>query len=139
MLDVQELLNLPKLGMDDTFTFGCSRCGKCCRNQEDILLTPLDLFKMAKYLNISIKSLLEECCEVYVGESSKLPVVRIKPREYRNTCPFATKGGCRIHAVKPAVCALFPLGRMTHAETNEFSYFLQPATCGNTNQSQTVR
>jgi hypothetical protein len=93
MRNVEKLLSLPKLGKDDTFTFGCNRCGKCCRNREDILLTPLDLFKIARYLNKSIQEVMQEYCESYEGSGSKIPVVRIKPREYRLTCPFAKKEG----------------------------------------------
>ena len=139
MINTEKIFSLPKLGKDDTFTFGCNRCGNCCREREDILLTPLDLFKMAGYLNAPSVDVLSKYCEMYEGRDSKLPLVRIKPREYRGTCPFAKKEGCRIHAVKPAVCALFPLGRMTDVRTNEFSYLLQPVTCGNNNQTQTVR
>jgi len=138
MINVEELLSLPKLGKDDTFAFGCNMCGKCCREREDILLTPLDLFKIAKYLNKSILEVISEYCEGYEGAESKIPVVRIKPREYRRTCPFS-KGKCLIHPVKPAVCALYPLGRMTNEETKEFTYFLQPVPCGNKKQTQTVR
>ena len=139
MINAEELLSLPKLGKEDTFAFGCNRCGSCCREREDILLTPLDLFKIAKYLNKSIGDILSDYCETYEGKDSKIPIVRIRPREYRRTCPFAKKDGCLIHPVKPAVCALFPLGRMTDARTNEFTYFLQPVSCGNKKQTQTVR
>lgn len=139
MINVEEILNLPKLGKEDTFAFGCNRCGSCCREREDILLTPLDLFKIAKYLNMNIQLILIDYCEAYEGPDSKVPIVRIKPREYRRTCPFAKKEGCLIHPVKPAVCALFPLGRMTDARTNEFTYFMQPVSCGNKKQVQTVR
>ena len=135
----EEYLKLPKLGKDDTFTFGCNRCGSCCRERDDILLRPLDLFKIAKYLNKSIQEVVTEYCESYEGADSKMPIVRIKPRAWRGTCPFAGKEGCAIHPVKPSVCALFPLGRMTNYETKEFTYFIQPITCGNKKQSQTIR
>lgn len=139
MINVEELLSLPKLGKEDTFAFGCNRCGRCCREREDILLTPLDLFKIAKYLSQDIQAVISDYCETYAGRDSKIPIVRIRPREYRSTCPFAKKEGCLIHPVKPAVCALFPLGRMTDARTNEFTYFMQPVSCGNKKQIQTVR
>jgi hypothetical protein len=135
----EELLNLPRLSKNDTFNFGCNECGACCRDREDILLTPFDVFRIAKHLKMSIHDMLEEYCESYEGASSRIPVVRIKPKPYRNTCPFSKKGRCLIHAVKPGVCALFPLGRMTDYESKELHYILQPATCGNTNQTQTVR
>jgi len=135
----EELMNLPKLDKDDSFAFGCNQCGCCCREREDILLTPMDLYKIAKHLNKTVADVIHDYCEFYEGNISKIPVVRIKPREYRRTCPFSDKGRCIVHAVKPAVCALFPLGRMTNGETGEFTYFLQPVPCGNKKQTQTVR
>jgi hypothetical protein len=34
---------------------------------------------------------------------------------------------------------LFPLGRALNGKTNEFYYFVQPASCGDKSQTQTVR
>ena len=41
--------NLDKLniGPGDTFSFGCTMCGKCCINREDILLNPKDVYNIA--------------------------------------------------------------------------------------------
>ena len=139
MYNPEELLKLPRLGKDDTFAFGCNRCGSCCRERDDILLTPLDLFKISKYLKKSIQEVLISYCESYEGSASKIPIVRLKPREYRRTCPFAGKDGCMVHPVKPIVCSLYPLGRMTDPNANQFTYILQPITCGNKNQTQTVK
>ena len=139
MITAEELLSLPRLEKDDAFIFACDRCNKCCKNRSDILLTPLDLFKIAKYLNKSIPAVLKEYCEVYEGSGSKIPVVRIRPREYRQTCPFSGKDGCRVYPARQAVCFLFPLGRMTNPGASEFIYFLQDVPCGYKNQSQTVR
>jgi len=109
------------------------------RFYESFLLSPMDIFKIAKYLNKPISEVIREYFEFYEGGVSKVPVVRIKPKEYRRICPFSDKGRCIIHAVKPAVCALFPLGRMTDAKTGELTYILQDVPCGNKNQTQTVR
>ncbi|MCL2054414.1 MAG: YkgJ family cysteine cluster protein [Oscillospiraceae bacterium] len=139
MRNADKLLSLPKLAKDDCFTFGCNQCGACCRNRDDILLTPLDLYKIAKHFGKSTDEILVEYCTVHEGEVSKLPCILIKSLEYRKTCPFLGKTGCEIHSAKPAVCALFPLGRMTNTETKELAYFVQPINCGNKRQSQTVQ
>jgi hypothetical protein len=139
MYDAQTILNLPKLGMDDTLTFSCTRCGRCCRDRDDVLLTPLDLFKIANHLNMKIGEVMEQFCDCYEGQNSKIPVVRIKPKSYQQTCPFLKKGICQIHSVKPTICALFPLGRMTNFETDEFMYFVQPAKCGKAGRERTIR
>lgn len=41
--------------LEDRFEFHCTQCGKCCTNREDILLTPRDLFRAAKELNMAVK------------------------------------------------------------------------------------
>lgn len=120
---------------NDTFCFACDGCGKCCQEREDILLTPSDLYKMSKYLQISIKEFIETYCELYRGESTNLPLVRILPQEI---CPLNKEGKCIVHSVKPYVCALYPLGFMMNYTTKDFDYFLQPAECENYTQTQVV-
>lgn len=99
------------LGPDDTFAFSCDRCGRCCREREDVLLNPADLFRIAKFLNQTPSQVVEHYCECYIGPDSRLPLIRLRPKAYRNTCPFLGPEGCRIHQAKPTVCALYPLGR----------------------------
>ena len=45
--ELKEQLGYEEIGLDDTFTFRCTQCGKCC-HQRDILLSPKDLFNIAK-------------------------------------------------------------------------------------------
>lgn len=39
------------LKLDDLFRFHCNQCGQCCRNREDILLSPYDLNRIALALS----------------------------------------------------------------------------------------
>lgn len=52
--ELKEQLGYEEIGLDDTFTFHCTQCGKCCIHREDILLSPKDLFNIAKKTMISI-------------------------------------------------------------------------------------
>ncbi len=99
------------IGLDDTFTFSCNQCGKCCINREDILLNPYDLFRMSHELNMTPLDFHNNYCESYVGDSSLMVVVRLKPRGEIKRCPMLKDRKCMIHNAKPAVCALYPLGR----------------------------
>jgi len=134
-----EVLDLPKLTKKDTFSFGCNMCGECCHNRDEnvIMLNPLDVYKIAKYLNMEVKDFLFKYCHGYCGEDSKLPFVILKAKMYRGVCPFL-KDKCTIHPVKPAVCALFPLGRMTNSQTKEFTYFQHRSNCGDKKKTQTI-
>ena len=74
-----ELFKQSQLGLDDTFKFHCTMCGRCCINREDILLPPRDLYAMAKELNFTSKEFFDKYCEVFIGSDTRIPVVRLKP------------------------------------------------------------
>lgn len=102
------------------FVVGCDQCGKCCRDREDILLSPHDVFHMVKATGMQVIDMLKKYTEVYLGPTSNLPIVRIvyrKELDGSTTCPFLGKKDnkhyCRIHEYKPYVCRSYPLGRMT--------------------------
>ena len=57
-----ELFKQSQLGLDDTFKFHCTMCGRCCINREDILLPPRDLYAMAKELNFTSKEFFDKYC-----------------------------------------------------------------------------
>lgn len=122
------LLQKNSLKEEDTFEFGCIQCGQCCHNRHDILLQPFDLFRIAKYLGQDISTIINKYCDGYIGENSKMPILRAKPKIHDAVCPFLRKGKCSVHEVKPAVCALFPLGRAT-APNGEMRYFIQNVHC----------
>lgn len=52
--ELKEQLGYEEIGLDDTFTFHCTQCGKCCIHREDILLSPKDLFNIAKKKNFKL-------------------------------------------------------------------------------------
>lgn len=137
-----------KIGLDDTFNFDCTMCGLCCKDRDDIIFTPKDLFRIAGYLNMSIKDFIEKYCEVYIGGSSRMPIARLLAVESDRRCPFLKNNKCEINSVKPTVCALFPLGRcisfeplekMSEITANDIVYINQKPNCGNNRVVHTVR
>lgn len=101
------------LDLDATFRFKCRKCGKCCKNQDMILFTPNDLFKIAKRLEKTIQTVIHDYTEVYIGPQSKLPMVHLLMKGPKNACPFLGQDNrCSIHDSKPVICALYPLGRV---------------------------
>lgn len=63
------------LDLDSEFRFKCRRCGKCCKNQDTILFNTRDIYNIAKKLGKTTRQVIEECAEVYIGNSSRLPMV----------------------------------------------------------------
>lgn len=139
--------NLDKLtiGLDDPFRFHCDQCGKCCIHRDDILLNPRDLYNMAKFLKLTMGGTVARYCEVYIGDSSRFPIVRIKPRGSVHRCPFLNDRKCSIHPAKPIVCAMFPIGRYVrtdHPLENgklKTEYLFQKLLCGDQSETHTVR
>ena len=146
---IAENLDSWKLGLDDSFQFHCTACGKCCINREDILLTPRDLYNASKALNLTPTEFVNTYCECYIGQDSRIPIVRLKPRGSIKRCPLLKDHKCSIHSAKPAVCALYPLGRAMSFEKGSYNhdgvaggeilYFISPFNCGDKSETHTVR
>lgn len=138
-----------KIGVDEPFRFHCTMCGKCCINREDILLTPRDIYNMSKELGIKTKELFETYCETYVGNDSRMPIVRLKPRGSIKRCPLMKDRKCSVHKAKPAVCAMFPIGRCLMFEgdknpseeisADQIQYIFNDPGCGDNAETHTVR
>ena len=141
-----------KLGLEDSFTFNCKGCGSCCRDREDILLSPHDIYRGSKHLNIKPFEFFEKYCETYIGQNSKLPIIRLRPKptpyllvfrdpkkRAASICPLLSGGLCSVHQSKPRCCALFPLGRFCNSKTKEIHYGVNDAKCGANGKSTTVR
>ena len=136
-----------ELAPGQPFHFHCDQCGNCCRNRKDILLNPFDLFRIASQLGTNPKDIVARYCTVYVGDSSRFPVVLLLPEGKDEACPFLKDNRCSIHANKPTVCALFPLGRSicydkkpdAHGERKKrLFYFLQDVDCGLKDETHTA-
>lgn len=136
-------------GLDDTFKFHCTQCGKCCIERDDIMLSPMDIFKIAKELKISPHAFFYKYCTRVIGTHSRVPIVMLRPVGKNHRCPLLKNNKCAVHNVKPAVCGMFPLGRYIvlspenyNKESfagSEVKYLLQPIECGDDSETHTVR
>lgn len=94
-----------RMELDDILPFFCTCCGGCCVHQEELLLNPLDLFRLAKELGITTERWIKQYGECYIGEDSRVPETGI--RADRGVCdrlplfegqgfflPVAADGGC---------------------------------------------
>ena len=147
--ELKEQLGYEEIGLDDIFVFHCTQCGKCCIHREDILLSPKDLFHIAKKLKITPEVALAQYCETYLGRNSHIPVVRLKPHGSVKRCPLLKNQKCLVHDVKPAVCAMFPIGRYLalpsdgifpeNPEELSVGYVFNDPECGDRSETHTVR
>lgn len=139
------------LDLDSEFRFKCRRCGKCCKHQDTILFNSRDIFNIAKKLGKTTEEVVKECAEVYIGKSSRIPVVHMVPVGPRRLCPLLLEDGrCSVHDCKPTVCALYPVGRVAAfgdigpgeeitREKFEVRYILNDIDCGSAKRVNTIR
>lgn len=146
---IVENFDTMKIGVDEPFRFHCDQCGKCCLNREDILLTPKDLYNLAKELKMTTRDVVNTYGEIYIGSSSRLPIVRLRPRGSIKRCPLLKDRKCSVHKVKPVVCAMFPIGRCIKIDSGEYNaqgvgksqteYIFTNPGCGDNSETHTVR
>ena len=140
-MDVNNINN--PLSKEDTFNFRCKKCGKCCENLKDMILTPYDLHRVATALKISELDFVNKYCTVYIEKDSGLPLINLKTVGENSACPFLMNHECLVHRSKPMLCALYPLGRLlTHGKDDhkfEGIKYYQMCSCGETDEKITVR
>ena len=84
-------------------------------------------------LGVTANELLQEKLELHVVDGMILPNLRMNPTT--SACGFLDKEGrCSIHAYRPGICRLFPLGRFY--ENDSFRYFLQVHECPMPNKTK---
>lgn len=147
--EILDNLDAMKIGLDEPFRFGCTMCGKCCINREDILLSPRDIYNMSRELQLPPDDLIRQYGEVYVGADSRIPIARLRPRGRVKRCPLLKNRKCMVHKAKPAVCAMFPIGRCMVAENPEeglrdisrarLQYIFMDPACGDKSETHTVK
>lgn len=105
----------------------CVGCSDCCRGMgSSIILDPIDIWRLTSNLHTDFNSLLDRYVELGMVDGLILP--NLKLAGDGEACSFLNEEGrCSIHAFRPGICRLFPLGRIY--EENGFKYFLQVHEC----------
>jgi Fe-S-cluster containining protein len=103
-----------QLGPDDEFCFGCHAklgCFNRCCADVNILLTPLDVLRLARRRNTSTSDFLEQHTLLPVTKDLHLPLVVLRMGDDPDKrCPFVGPQGCTVYEDRPWACRMFPLG-----------------------------
>lgn len=113
----------------------CKGCSSCCEGMGDsIWLDPYDVFQLTHNLKKPFSELLEKEVELHVEEGLILPNLRMSGTG-EGSCGFLnTEGRCTIHAFRPGLCRLFPLGR--DYTDGKLNYFVLKDACPAPNKSK---
>ena len=94
---------------------GCRGCSVCCHGMgTSVILDPLDAVRLAAGLDRSVEELIGlGLLELNVVDGIVLPNLRMAGGD--EACVFLNEEGrCSVHAYRPGICRLFPLGRYYH-------------------------
>lgn len=127
--NLYELNDMLKLSCQD-----CAGCFSCCVGMgNSVVLTPYDVFELEKNLEVTFEQLMSEKLELGISDGMILP--NLKMTGEGEHCGFLNKEGrCSIHAFRPGICRLFPLGRQ-YGE-NEISYIFLEHACPKPNKTK---
>lgn len=118
----------------------CRGCGDCCCGMGDTIhLDPYDVSQLTQNLHTDFSSLVQKKIIGLRGDRGViLPYLAMQEDGEGGTrCPFLDENrSCRIHAFRPGLCRLFPLGRNYDPETLSFSYFVVPDGCDRKDRSK---
>ncbi len=120
--------DMAKLGCND-----CAGCSACCRGMgNSVVLDPYDAWRLEKGTGISFAQMIGAQIMLSVVDGLILPSLNM---EASGVCPFLNEAGrCSIHAHRPGICRLFPLGRYYHEDG--FSYVLMTGECSCENRTK---
>ncbi|MDO5522224.1 MAG: YkgJ family cysteine cluster protein [bacterium] len=137
-ISLEEISDGKLYGLNDMVKASCNDCkgcSSCCEGMgSSIILDPFDIFRMTTNLNVTFEQLLGAGkIELNVVDGMILP--NLKMQEDTEKCAFLNEEGrCNIHAHRPGICRIFPLGRVY--EERSFQYILQVHECKKENRTK---
>ena len=102
-----------ELTADTRFTFRCHSRVSCfneCCAQTTIILSPYDVSRLKRHLQLSAKDFLSRYTARHIDDFSGLPLVVLNMAGEKKLCPFSTSAGCGVYNDRPATCRYYPVG-----------------------------
>lgn len=127
----EDLRDKRQLGDGDEFTFACHAglpCFSTCCADVNIILTPYDVLRLARRLEMDTKEFLDQHTLIPITKDLHLPVVLLKMGSEDKKCPFVGEEGCTVYESRPWACRMYPvMSGLPPARANEIPkpvYFL---------------
>ncbi len=127
-----------KLTPDSKMHFRCHpgvSCFTACCGNINITLTPFDILRIRKELNMAANEFLLRYTAPAHLEKTDLPGVRIN-LDKDGRCPFVTPEGCTIYPFRPTTCRYYPVGMANFHEgaqenqlAEEFYFIVKEPHC----------
>ena len=98
------------------FSYACGRCSRCCRHK-GIALNPYEVLRLARHQGLTTTE--------FLARFTDRAGTQLKQRA-DGACVFLGAEGCSVHADRPLVCRIYPLGRHISPEDEETFSELEP-------------
>jgi uncharacterized protein len=103
-----------QLAEGEQFRFACNPSVACfnrCCADVNILLTPVDVLRLARRLHLTTREFLDRHTLTPITKELHLPVVIMRMREEaEKRCEFVGENGCTVYEDRPWACRMYPLG-----------------------------
>lgn len=99
---------------------GISCWNACCSNI-DISLTPYDIVRLKRHLNMSSTELLQKYTVPYELEPGGIAGVKLRPVENGTACRFMTAQGCSVYEDRPTACRYYPVALLSMRKQDEYT------------------
>ena len=101
---------------ESPFSYACGRCSRCCHHK-GISLNPYEVLRLARHEGLTTTEFISRFTDT-AGTQLR--------RRADGACVFLTAQGCGVHADRPLVCRIYPLGRHIGPEDEETFSELEP-------------
>ena len=111
-----------QLAGDAVIQFRCYKdidCFNACCKNIDIMLTPYDILRLKKRLDITSTEFLRQYTEPFEFGRGSVGGVKYKPKEGTNECRFVTEEGCSVYEDRPTACRYYPVGLLSTRRQDE--------------------
>ncbi|MEG3148106.1 YkgJ family cysteine cluster protein [Sphingomonas sp. RT2P30] len=92
------------MGPATPFSYRCTRCNRCCTGKR-VQVNPYEIARLARAKGVSTSE-----ARAFFTANGALR------QDDVDRCIFLGEDGCGVHADRPLVCRLFPLGRVVAAD-----------------------
>jgi Fe-S-cluster containining protein len=133
MTDTYNVADLPFTGspvvpeMSDgskRIQFQCRKgiaCWNACCSNIDISLTPYDIVRLKRHLDMPSTELLKKYTVPYELEPGGIAGVKLRPVEHGTACQFMTPEGCSVYENRPTACRYYPVALLSMRKQDEYT------------------
>ena len=109
-------------GEDKVIRFRCHRgvaCWNACCSNIDISLTPYDIVRLKRRLDLSSTEFLDRYTVPYEMEKDGIAGVKLRPVDGGTACRFMRPEGCGVYEDRPTACRYYPVALLSMRKQGE--------------------